>query len=262
MPSPHSSPVRNPQVDKVAVKPPPFWRNNPIIWFAQLEAQFVIANITQDETKFFYVISAVDGEILKCAQSLILKPPADNKYATIKQLLIDNYSESESSKVRTLLQGIELGDLRPSQLLLRMRDLASNHISDDVYKSLWLSRLPTEMQSILAASNENLDNLAKIADKIAEVVPSSSNTFIHAAQNNSSLEQQVALLTQQVNELSNIVRESRPRHKTPRFNNYRSKSRKSQDRDSQLSGVCFYHKRFGAKARKCTKPCNYTVPEN
>lgn len=260
--APDTSPTRAPQVDKVAVKPPPFWRNDPLIWFAQLEAQFSIADITKDETKFYYVISAVDSEVLKCAQSLILQPPATDKYAQIKKTLIENYSESETSKVRTLLQGIELGDLRPSQLLSRMRDLASNHISDDIYKSLWLARLPKEMQSILAASNENLDNLAKIADKISAVVPSSNNSFIHAAQSNPTLEQQVASLTKQVSELTDLVRNSRSHYRTPRWKNNRSQSRKSQDRDSNIPRLCFYHKRFGPKAHKCTKPCSYTEPEN
>ena len=95
-----------------------------------------IASITQDEIKKFYVIISVDCEIFKCTQSLILTPPTDKKYDKIKEILIENYSKSDTSKARTLLQGIELADLRPSQLLLRMRDLASNHICDDVYKSL------------------------------------------------------------------------------------------------------------------------------
>ncbi|GFW12660.1 hypothetical protein TNCV_3883701 [Trichonephila clavipes] len=36
-------------------------------------------------------------------------------------------------------------------------------------ETLWLQRLPSEMQSILSFSSETLENLAKLADKIAEV---------------------------------------------------------------------------------------------
>ena len=51
------------------------------------------------------------------------------------------------------------------------------------------------MQTILAVSIENLDNLAKIVDKIS-VVPFRNNIFIQSIQKNTSLEQQVAYLTQ------------------------------------------------------------------
>jgi len=42
-------------VDKVSVKLPPFWAENPETWFVQVEAQFEIANITAEQTKFNYL---------------------------------------------------------------------------------------------------------------------------------------------------------------------------------------------------------------
>ncbi|KFM69797.1 hypothetical protein X975_25859, partial [Stegodyphus mimosarum] len=130
-----------PQITRVAVKPPPFWKNNPSLWFAQIEAQFSIARNSEDSTKFNHVVAAIESDILNSVHDLILKPPDCDKYSKLKQRLIEIYSESESSKIRTLLQGLELGDQRPSYLLSRMRDLAGSHFSDDLLKSLWLSRL-------------------------------------------------------------------------------------------------------------------------
>ncbi|GFW80494.1 retrovirus-related Pol polyprotein from transposon opus [Trichonephila clavipes] len=79
------------------------------------------------------------------------------------------HSESEDSKIRTLLQGLELGDQRPSQLLTRMRSLAGDNVGEPILKSLWLGRLPNGTQIILAALNENLDQLATVADKINDL---------------------------------------------------------------------------------------------
>lgn len=47
-------------VDRVSVKPPPFWKTETNLWFIQLEA---IANITNNITKYNYVISAIHTEI-------------------------------------------------------------------------------------------------------------------------------------------------------------------------------------------------------
>ncbi|GFX14754.1 hypothetical protein TNCV_1484981 [Trichonephila clavipes] len=42
---------------KVSVKIPPFWEEKPEIWFFQVEAEFSIANIKQEETKFNYLVA-------------------------------------------------------------------------------------------------------------------------------------------------------------------------------------------------------------
>ncbi|GBN32525.1 hypothetical protein AVEN_222664-1, partial [Araneus ventricosus] len=66
-----------------------------------------------------------------------------------------------------------LGDDRPTQLLCKMRDLSSK-VPEDLLKNLWLQRLPTAVQQILAVSTGDLEALAKTADKVLEVTDSSS----------------------------------------------------------------------------------------
>ncbi|GFV48742.1 uncharacterized protein TNCV_625291 [Trichonephila clavipes] len=102
------------QISHVAVKPPPFWKHNPALWFVRLEAQFDLAKILNDATKFNYVLSAVESDISNSVSDLVLKPPENGKYEALKKRLIEVHSESEDSKVRTLLQGLELGDQRPT----------------------------------------------------------------------------------------------------------------------------------------------------
>ncbi|GFQ63984.1 uncharacterized protein TNCT_681781 [Trichonephila clavata] len=93
------------------------------------------AGITADDTKFNHVISVIDSDILNCVCDIILKPPDADKYSTLKNRLIELHSESEASKIRTLLQGLELGDQRPSQLLARMKALAGDTVGEPLLKS-------------------------------------------------------------------------------------------------------------------------------
>lgn len=105
------------EVAKVSVKPPPFWKPTPALWFAQLEVQFQTSGITVDDTKFSYIIQAVDTEILCEVSDIVTSPPATCKYETLKNRLITVFADSEEKRLRSLLTELELGDRRLSQLL-------------------------------------------------------------------------------------------------------------------------------------------------
>lgn len=248
------------QISRVSIKPPPFWKNNPSLWFRQLEAQFSIANITVDATKFNHVVAAIESDILNTVSDLVMNPPSSDQYDTLKNRLIAAHTESEASKIKTLLQGLELGDQRPSQLLTRMRSLAGNSVGEPLLKSLWLAQLPTTTQSVLAALNEDLSKLATVADKIHDLA-SHSHNGINAASSTppNPLEQQLAQLTQQVNELSLLVHR-RPFQHSPNNQTGRPRSRsrgRERNYKEPTNNLCFYHINFGAHARKCKPPCSF-----
>ncbi|UYV74401.1 hypothetical protein LAZ67_11003407 [Cordylochernes scorpioides] len=89
---------------------------------------------------------------------------------TYKRLL-RIFKDGESKRIRKLLSGIELGDLKPSQLLQKLRSLATEDLSLKFIKMLWLEKLPQAIQQILIISEEELDKLAVMADRIAESNP-------------------------------------------------------------------------------------------
>ncbi|GFU05738.1 retrovirus-related Pol polyprotein from transposon 412 [Trichonephila clavipes] len=62
------------QISHVAVKPPPFWKHNLVLWFVRLEGQFELAKILIDTT-IIYVLSSVESEILNSVSDLVRKPP-------------------------------------------------------------------------------------------------------------------------------------------------------------------------------------------
>lgn len=246
------------------VKLPVFWQRDPTLWFAQVEAQFHSFKIRSDTSKYYTVVAALDCSILQSVSDIIAKPPDNNKYEAIKQKLISTYTDSQEKQLRKLLNEMELGDKKPSQLQLEMKKLAGTQINSEVLKTLWLQHLPLNVQLVLSASEDvELDKMTKIADKLVELhttgttgsnaiaaVDNSTQSSI-ASDNTVSLElmqKQISMLTKMVESLASDKWKNRHR---------RQRSRSRSVNRSQPKGQCFYHSRFGDKARKCVLPCNF-----
>ncbi|XP_061386797.1 uncharacterized protein LOC133334073 [Musca vetustissima] len=142
------------EVSRVAVKAPAFWRSDPLMWFKQMESQFIMAGITQDSTKFHTIVASIESSILENASKIIVDPPAENMYDTLKGKLISSFSDSEEKRLKKLLTNIELGDKKPSELLSKMWS--------------WIHRLPSQMKPIFSVSEDSLDKLSTMTDKIAD----------------------------------------------------------------------------------------------
>ncbi|XP_037915253.1 uncharacterized protein LOC119654163 [Hermetia illucens] len=151
------------------VKFPEFWKSRPALWFAQIEAQFLVHNIRSDQTKFNKLVCELDYSILEQVADIIESPPEKDRYNTIKTRLIKQFTESEGKRLRKLLNDVELGDQRSSGLLRKMKLLAGDKVGSELLQSIWMQRLPENIRAILASmdSTDN-DKLAEIADKILD----------------------------------------------------------------------------------------------
>ena len=79
----------------------------------RVEAQFGTKGIPQDHTKYDYVVSALDINTAEEVQSVLINPPAENKYNTLKKALIKTFGKSQAQKDAELLNLNGLGDKRP-----------------------------------------------------------------------------------------------------------------------------------------------------
>lgn len=239
----------------VTMRIPRFWKENPAVWFAQLEAQFENYNIGSEQSKYFAVLPELEPELLSQVSDIILSRP-NNAYTQMKQRLIDHFSISEEKRIKRLLNEMPIGDRKPSSLLREMRNLANGGVNDEFLRTMWLQRLPSQTQAILATSTEPLENLASMADKIGDISGSSTRNIsaIQESTDINELRQQIATLTSAIERLQS----SRNRQS-------RSSSRKRQPGSRSLSQkVCYYHRKFGSNARCCRQPCTFkaTSSEN
>lgn len=263
--TPSSMPIdEKPDLSVVSLssKIPDFWTDQPRVWFLRTEAILAPQKIG-DDAKFNIVVAKLTKEAIQQVTDLLIDPPEKNKYEALRSRLLQIYEESESRKIQKLIGEMELGEQKPSQLLRRMRDLASGKIPDETLRILWQGHLPQAARAILAATESlELESLSTIADKIlettrpayvtevAQVSPSDCNKIMaEIAKINIRLDKMTRSRSSQRNDASRRSSFSRARSSS------RQRTPKSPD------WLCFYHFRFRSRANKCIKPCAWK-PEN
>ncbi|XP_078051338.1 uncharacterized protein LOC144477487 [Augochlora pura] len=273
-------------VDRVAVRIPEFYPNDPEMWFSMVESSFDASGITAEKTKFGYIVGALNPRYAAEVRDIIMDPPAQDPYRRLKTEFIRRLSSSQEQKTRRLLEREEIGDRKPSQFLRHLRELAGSTIADSVLRTLWVSRLPTCIQGILAIQRDvELDKVAELADAVAETLTPrehvhevTANTLSTAGTPSSDqkLEALISLKMAQLavslrEEISSIRREFDAEERYPRQqwsrrprsssrHRRRSASRSAErnaDRED-YQGRCWYHHRWGHRARRCSSPCNWT----
>lgn len=251
-------------VDRVVVRLPPFWSDNPSLWIAQVESQFALHRITSDVSKFNIIISQLEPRYAAEISDIITNPPAEGKFEKLKTELVSRISASREERIRQLLTQAEIGDRKPSQFLRYMRGLVGTEtIPDTLLRTLWSGRLPSTIQTIIATQqNLPLDVIADLADKVFEVIPAPQVATVSTCTTDMNkrldeLSQQVNALTAKIEKLGHERSRFRSRSRPPKENVFRHRSPSQQPRPT-TEGICWYHRRYGTEARKCTTPCEFS----
>ena len=254
---------QQPAVQAVQLKLPPFWSADPELWIAQVEAQFRTRGITQDTTKYDYLVGSLNTETAAELRDILLNPPEEDKYAALRAALLKRNLLSDQKRLQELLSQEDLGDRRPSQVLRRMQQLVGDNksIDDQLLRSLFIQKLPTTLQAILVtAGTVDIRDLAEMADKMMEVT-----TFggVNSTTPHQTTTTEVGALRKEVQELKDLVntlvinsvsgRESHSQQASRSASRGRSPFRRP--RDSSRHPLCWYHHKFGAKSHRCEKPC-------
>jgi hypothetical protein len=103
----HDAGITNSQVpteiSRISVWLLPFWDERPAVWLAQTGAQFTLAGISSEQTKFCYVILQLDQHYTAEVEDIITSPPERDPYTTVKTKLVIRLSASREQCIRQFL---------------------------------------------------------------------------------------------------------------------------------------------------------------
>ena len=220
----------------VSLKLPTFWTSQSEVWFVQAEAQFELRRVTADETKYFYVLAALDQETATRVLDLIRRPPNEDKYKALKDRLIDTFGLSKHERASRLLHFRLLGDSKPSALMDEMLALLSDHTPCLLFEQLFLERLPEDIRiQLVDGKIEDHRALARRPDALwssRDMEPFTATAV-----------QRRPLATRQKQTTSG-TRQKQTTSGTSGFDTPDS------------NRLCYYHRIFGEAARQCKQPCN------
>lgn len=255
-------------------KIPPFWKSQPRLWFIQAEAVFHSNRVASDLSKYNQVVSALDTDSILQVADFLHNPPENDKYTKFKDEIIKRFTESTDRQLHRALTEIQLEDKKPSQLLRQLKILTGGSATGDVLRVRWLALLPPAIvRCIKLLRNTTLDEQADIADELMENqtsagVMATSTGPSHAvadrkfadtiltslAKDMTSIKLAVADLATCTKELTQTLSKSPPHCASRGRSQQRSTARGAS---SPPANLCFYHRKHGAKAKRCVLPCTF-----
>ncbi|XP_037811664.1 uncharacterized protein LOC119603629 [Lucilia sericata] len=188
---------------------------------------------------------------------ILWKRPAENKYEALKCSILDEFIESEEKRLRQLLENVSVGDKKQSTLLREMRTLASAKVSEELLMTLWIQRLPSTTKAILSVSNDTIDKLCLIADKIHDQNDSAISISAVSADNDERISNLENTIQEIFSKLDALSIGNRRRNRSSSRNLPRNRTRSPSEKT-----FCCYHHRFGSRATKCRPPCSLKSSEN
>ena len=225
-------------------------------WFTTMDFWFTASGIVADKQKTATILAALNPDVISQLTDVIASMPQSDRYEYTKARIIAHFADSEQRRLNRLLSEMPLGDKRPSELYHEMKRVAGNTVGDAALKGLWIKRLPEFAQPVVAASTGTPTEFTKIADSIIDAMASSQISSIRQGQSDEINELRVAVveLGKQFDKLST---RSRSRARKPIASRGRSENRPAYI-EKATGYECWYHQKYGRKARKCRSPCKHS----
>jgi hypothetical protein len=237
-------------VSAVSIKPSPFWKHRPGLWFKKLEASFGSRNpkITVDETKYGHLVSSLDDSVAAEVEAVLDSPCEEGgRYEELKAELLQVYARSQASKDSELLTLSGMGDRKATSFMRYLENLQGD--KDSYLRALFMSHLPSDVAAIVAgtvrdgASNKDL---AAAAEKIMEA--KKAGPVLSAARYPQPARGR-----------------GRDNPAPPQQSSYGARPPPQQQQQQQrrpnpfslasntelVGGLCAYHQRFNTRARQC-----------
>ena len=154
---------------------------------------------------------------------------------------------------------------KPTQLLRHMERLVGNKAMDQsLFRQLFTQRLPCQVVLVLEATSSTvpLQMQAEIADKLMELDSGSHMAAVTTQPTNTpsspaqpAAQSDIAALRAEIAALTHWLDQQDTRGRSSASDHGSRRGSRSNTSDTD---ICFYHARYGTKARKCRSPCKFS----
>ncbi|OBQ36655.1 MAG: hypothetical protein AN484_25530 [Aphanizomenon flos-aquae WA102] len=223
----------------------PYDNENPAIWFRLIDAQFLAAGIRAEKTRYAQALPSLPISVLRdildiCDQCDV----SDEPYTLLKSSLIGQYGKSKWQTYFTLLQfPLAIEGCKPSLLMGKLKQLLPHGVSPDtdMFLAMFLLRLSPNTRETLGAMNL----------KTAAAMAAAADGLWDARGGDAPLCAAAALRPHRSSTPasgSDGGKKADRRRSPAPFKKYQNPN----------NGKCLFHNFYGARATKCTKPCNWS----
>ncbi len=96
------------EISAISPKIPNLWLENMEMWLTIIDSQCVTRSITQELTKFHYVVGVLTPDIADRLQHIICKPPSEKPYTALRQAIITFTVLTDRQRYMALMRDVEI----------------------------------------------------------------------------------------------------------------------------------------------------------
>ena len=146
-----------------------FYASDVELWFNQIETQFALHQINDDDERYSLTCAALSGEITSDVRDVLLQPFRSNKYDSLKAILIERRGLTTPERVNKVISGEKIGNDIPSRFLRRLQKTAGFGtkavVGKAVIRQAFIRQMPASIRAHLATQPDSatLESLAVLA---------------------------------------------------------------------------------------------------
>lgn len=198
----------------------------------------------------------------------MIRNPPEQSYKQFSEALQSRLGTSIEEKLRSVLEAQELGERRPSQFLRHLQELTAPHLNDTespLIRQIFMKAMPTSVSPFLQflPPETDLHTLAGTADRVITTIPrptvSAVSPTVKHLNGSTDIADTLATIMKRLDNLELKMKKlpSRsPSNLRRGRSNCRTLSRNAEKAQKSGSEICWYHSKYGQKARSCVPPCD------
>lgn len=228
---------------RVTIKPADFSEATASGWFAILEAQFQLAHVTIDTTRFYHTLAALPAQLVSRLQPEVL---SGQSYVALKATILSLVERSKPELFESLMTP-EILTGRPSVCLGNLQRTALKiGVGEDFVRHRFLQALPPTISPVLASQNTlTLSQIGTLADELVALT-------LGKGESCAAVYPRVATGTAPRRQMEHSPRPSRNHPE-----DHRSHISVRPFHENQRPRICRAHIYYGAEARSCRAWCKW-----